>query len=74
MESSGQGVKGSRQEQKEYTMSNEIANIIEKIENKIADKKAKIATETDAAAVAVLYVKIAAYEEILEDIKDTVNA
>jgi hypothetical protein len=74
MESSGQGVKGSRQEQKEYTMSNEIANIIEKIENKIADKKAKIATETDAAAVAVLYVKIAAYEEILEDIKAMVNA
>ena len=51
-------------------MSNEIAAIIEKIENKISDKKAKIATETDAAAVAVLYVKIAAYEEILEDISE----
>jgi hypothetical protein len=55
-------------------MSKEIAAIIEKIENKISDKKAKIATETDAAAVAVLYVKIAAYEEILEDIKAMANA
>lgn len=55
-------------------MTNEIAAIIKKIENKISEKKAKIASETDAAAVAVLYVKIAAYEEILEDIKATVNA
>lgn len=55
-------------------MSNEIAAIIEKIDNKISDKKARIATETDAAAVAVLYVKIAAYEEILEDINAMANA
>lgn len=55
-------------------MSNEIAAIINKIENKISEKKAKIASETDAAAVAVLYVKVSAYEEILEDIKATANA
>lgn len=54
-------------------MSNEIAAIIKKIENKISEKKAKIVSETDAAAVAVLYVKIAAYEEILEEIKATAN-